>query len=320
MKAAVLHEIGGTPRYEDFPDPEAGEGEVVVEMKAVAVENLDREIAAGRHFSGHGLAAALPAIPCCDGVGTVPDGTLVGFSQPRLPYGALAEHTVVPVTHVSPAPEGVDPAEAVVLASALTGFAARTAAGLEPGQTVLVQGATGVAGRLAVQVVRKLGAGRVVATGRRDEALREVAELGADATVNTTESDEDLVAAYADEAQDGYDVVLDFLWGRPTEMLLRALTPEKLAFAKPIRLVQIGSSANESITLDAAAVRTSGVEIYGSTKGLSPETMGAAYEQVLQWARADELTFSIECAPLSQIESIWQRTDIAGKRLVIVPG
>lgn len=319
MKAAVLHDLGGIPRYEDVPDPEAGQGEVVVEVKAVAVENLDREIAAGRHFSGQGFVDALPAIPCFDGVGTLPDGTLVGFSQPRLPYGALAQRTVVPLTHVSPAPEGVDPAEGVVLASALTGFAARTAAGLEPGHTVLIQGATGVAGRLAVQVVRKLGAARVVATGRRDDALLEVAELGADATINTAVSDEELVAAYATEAQDGYDVVLDFLWGRPTEQLLRTLTPEKLAFAKPVRLVQIGSSAGESITLDAAAVRTSGVEIYGSTKGLSAETMGAAYEQVLQWARADELSFNIERAPLSQIENAWQRTDLAGTRLVIIP-
>ncbi len=319
MKAAVVPEVGGVPRYEDFADPIPGKGEVLIDVKAVAVENLDREIVAGRHFSAGAFTGALPAIPCSDGVGTLPDGTVVGFGGAKPPYGALAERVVVPEAYIAPAPEGVDPAVAVVLSSAVTGFAIRSAAGFKPGESVLVQGATGVAGRLAVQVARKLGAGRIVATGRRQEALSEVAELGADATIDTAVPDEELVAAFAREARDGYHVVLDFLWGRPTELLLRALTPDELGFAEPVRLVQVGASAGETLTLSAASLRTSGVELYGATKGLTPQFMADAYQQAVGWARAGELIFSIERAPLSQIEAAWTRTDLAGKRLVILP-
>jgi NADPH:quinone reductase-like Zn-dependent oxidoreductase len=96
MKAPVLHEIGGIPRYEDFPDPVAGDDEVVIDVKAVAVENVDKRIAAGTHYSSRQYIAQLPAIAAFDGVGALPDGTLVGFGNPRPPYGALVEKTVVP--------------------------------------------------------------------------------------------------------------------------------------------------------------------------------------------------------------------------------
>lgn len=320
MKAAVVHEIGNLPRYEDFPDPILDDGEVMIDVEAVAVENLDREIVAGQHFSSGAFDQALPAIPCFDGVGTLQDGTLVGFGGIRPPYGALAQRVVVAEEHVSPVPDGLEPAVAVVLASAVTGFTISTAGDFEPGQTVLVQGATGVAGRLAVQIARKLGAGRIVATGRREDALREVALLGADATINTAVSDEDLVAAFREQSGGGYDIVLDFLWGRPTELLLHALTPEEIGFAKLTRIVQVGSSAGDSLTVPAAAVRTSGVELVGATKGLGPESMAAAYKRAAGWAHDGELVFNIERVPLSQIESAWTRTDLGDKRLVVIAG
>ncbi|MGO9901794.1 MAG: hypothetical protein ACLP0J_19390 [Solirubrobacteraceae bacterium] len=184
MKAAVLHKLGEVPRYVDSPEPVAGDGEVLVEVKAVAAENVDKAVAAGTHFAASQFHPNLPAIVGFDGIRTLPDGTLVGFSQPRPPYGALAERTVVPVANTIPAPDGIDPATAVVLSSAVTGFAIKTAAGFTPGETVLIQGATGVAGRLAVQVARLLGAGRVVATGRDEDALAEVTALRA--VINTS--------------------------------------------------------------------------------------------------------------------------------------
>ena len=319
MKAAVVHELGGVPRYEDFPDPVAGDGEVVIDVKAVAVENIDKMIAAGTHFASRQFMAQLPAIPGFDGVGALADGTLVGFTQPRLPYGALAEKTVVAEGHTVPVPEGLAPAVAVVLASAMTGFAIKTAAGFTPGETVLVQGATGVAGRLAINVARLLGAGRIVATGRDDNALRDLLALGADEVINTAVADETLVGAFTDAAGDGYDVVLDFLWGRPTEILLKALVPNELKHVKPTRIVQVGESAGSTLTLAAESLRTSGVEIYGAAKGLDGATMMDAYNQVVQWARDGSLTFDLETVPLSQVESAWQRTDLRGKRLVVKP-
>ncbi|HTX29091.1 MAG TPA: zinc-binding alcohol dehydrogenase family protein [Streptosporangiaceae bacterium] len=319
MKAAVLHEVGGIPRYEEFPAPVAGPGEVIIDVKAVAVENVDKLVAAGQHYASRQYISQLPAIPGFDGVGTLPDGTVAGFGNPRPPYGALAEQTVVAAGHVVPIPEGIDPAVAVVLATAVTGMSIKTAAGFVPGETVLIQGATGVAGRLAVKVARLLDAGRIVATGRDDHALREVQALGADLTVNTAVPDDALAQAFAEARGEGYDVVLDFLWGRPTEILLRTLVPASFAFRKPTRLIQVGESAGSTLTLAADSLRTSGVEIYGAARGLNPATMSEVYGQIVQWAQTGTLTFDLEKVPLSQIETAWQRTDLRGRRLVVVP-
>lgn len=119
------------------------------------------------------------------------------------------------------------------LATAVTGMSMKTAAGLEPGETVLIQGATGVAGRVAVKVARL----------RSDDALREVAGLGADMVISTAVPDDQLAEAFTAARGDGYDVVLDFLWGRPTEILLRTLVPSSFAFGKPTRLIGVGESA-----------------------------------------------------------------------------
>jgi NADPH2:quinone reductase len=319
MKAAVLHEVGGIPRYEDFPDPVAGDGEVIIEVKAVAVENVDKAIAAGTHYASVKYLGRFPAIPAFDGIGALPDGTLVGFGNIRLPYGALAEKTVVPEGSYMPIPDGIDPAVVAVMASAVTAMSMKTAAGFVPGETVLVQGATGVAGRLAVKVARLLGAGRIVATGRDDEQLREVLALGADTVINTAVSDEALTQAYTDARGDGYDVVVDYLWGRPTEILLRSLIPQSFAFGKPTRVIQIGESADTELALTGTSLRTSGVEIYGAAKGLDPQTMGEVYGQIVTWTRSGELTFDVERVPLSDVETAWQRTDLKGRRLVVLP-
>ena len=319
MKAAVVDHVGGVPRYQDFPGPEVGEGQVLLKVEAVAVENVDRAIVAGTHYTAAAFQAALPAIPCFDGIGRLPDGTLVGFGGITPPYGTLAEYAVVPAGHTAPIPEGIDPPIAAVLSSAISAMNMRTAAGLAAGETVLVQGATGVAGRLAVKVARLLGAGRIVATGRNDDALHALRALGADTVINTAVDDADLMQAFRDQAGAGYDVVIDYLWGRPTALLTRALIPDSFAMPKPTRLVQIGESAGSAIELTADAVRTSGLEIYGAGRNMAAG-LDAAYQQVVDWVRSGELTIDVVTAPLSQIETAWTRTDLRGTRLVIVPG
>lgn len=319
MKAAVLHEVGGIPRYEEFPDPVAADGELIVDVQAVAVENVDKMIAAGQHYASGQYTTRLPAIPGFDGVGTLPDGTLVGFGLPRAPYGALAERTVVADGHVTPIPAGLEAVTAAVLATAVTGMTIKTAAGFVPGETVLIQGATGVAGRLAVKVARLLGAGRIVATGRDDGALREVLALGADAVITTAVPDDDLARAFGEARGEGYDVVLDFLWGRPTEILLRTLIPASFGFAKPTRLVQVGESAGPDLAIAAASLRTSGVEICGAAKGLDAAVMAEVYGQVVRWAQDGTLTFDVTEVPLNDIEAAWRRPAPRGRRLVVVP-
>jgi NADPH2:quinone reductase len=164
-----------------------------------------------------------------------------------------------------------------------------------------------------------LGAGRIVATGRDEDQLREVRDLGADTVINTAVSDDELARAFTDAMGDGCDVVVDHLWGHPTEILLRSQVPESFAFPKPTRVIQVGEAAGSTLTLAAESLRTSGVEIYGAAKGLGPDTMGEVYEQILRWTRSGELTFDVETVPLSDIETAWQRADLRGKRLVVLP-
>jgi NADPH2:quinone reductase len=318
LKAAVVDRVGGVPEYRDVPDPPVGDGEVLVAVVAVAVENVDRAIVAGTHYTAAEFQSVLPAVPCFDGVGRLPDGTTVGFGGLKPPRGALAERVVVPATHTVPIPDGIEPSVAAALSSAISAMCMQTAGGLTGGETVLIQGATGVAGRLAVQVARLLGAGRIVATGRDAAALEEVAGLGADAVISTAVDDSELVGAFRSNAGEGYDVVVDYLWGRPTELLTRALVPDSFTLAKPTRLVQIGESAGPGIRLTGDALRTSGLEVYGAGRNAATG-MAAAYRQVVDWVRDGSLSIPVATMPLSRIAEAWSRTDLRGRRLVIVP-
>jgi NADPH:quinone reductase-like Zn-dependent oxidoreductase len=316
MKAAVLHQLGATPKYEDFPDPTPEESEVLVQVKAVPLENVDKAVARGTHYASSQFLPQLPAVVGFDGLGMLEDGRLVGFGGIRPPYGAMAEKTVVRFT--VPVPDGIDPAiAATVPSSALTAlFPLKWGAQLQPGQTVLINGATGFAGKLAVQVAKLLGAGRVVGTGRDEAALKSLNDLGADSVIDLKQSDEKIVEDF--QAESGYHIILDFLWGRPTELLISALTPHELAFAKhSIRLIQAGEMAGATISLPADALRTSGLEIIGAGAGITAESIAEGANQVWEWIRAGKLRADIEQVPLSEIEIAWQR-EVQGKRIVVV--
>src|SRR5271168_773558 len=182
MKAAVLHELGKPPRCEDFPEPSAGNEEAIVQVRAASLKPVDKQLAAGTHFAS---PRELPAICGTDGVGNLPDGTRVFFGGARRPYGAMAQQTVVPAMFCFPVPDALDDATAAALpnpgVSALLSLTQR--AKLAKGEKVLIQGATGVTGKLAVQIAKQLGAGRVIATGRNLQALQTLRDLGADATI-----------------------------------------------------------------------------------------------------------------------------------------
>lgn len=323
MKAAVLHAFGETPIYEDFPDPIAGGDEIVVQVKAVALENFDRALAKGTHYSNQQLLPKLPAILGTDGIAMRDDGQLVGFGGLRPPYGSMAEKAVFPRLYQVPIPDGVDAATAATVpASALTAlFPLKWGAKLQPDETVLINGATGFAGKLAVQVARLLGVKRVIGTGRHEAALQSLRELGADAVIDLKQSDAAITEAFRKEAgESGIQVILDFLWGHPTELLIETLVPRELSFAKHrVRLVQIGEMAGPTIALPANALRTSGLEMLGAGGGLTPEAVAEGTRQVWEWIQAGKLQAAIEQVPLKDVESAWQRADVHGKRIVIVP-
>ncbi len=323
MKAAVLHEFGAIPVYEDFAEPVEVDGDVVVQVKAVALENFDKMTAQGIHYASKRMYPQFPAIVGHSGVGTLAGGKLVAFGGVRAPYGAMAEVAVIPREYggyVSPVPEGVDAGLAAALpASALTSYLPlKWGAKLEPGETVLIQGATGVSGRLAVCIARLLGAGRVVATGRDESGLKAVKEMGATSLIDLKRPDSEISEAYAREAGDGYDIILDFLWGRPTELLFRTITPSEVGFAKRrTRYVQIGQAAGASITFLAEALRTSGLELAGVGK-VPPGVLPQSLEQVWRWVLEGKLSMDVEKVELSSVAEAWQRKT-RGKRIVIVP-
>jgi NADPH:quinone reductase-like Zn-dependent oxidoreductase len=321
MKAAVLHNFGETPKYEDLPDPTPGEGQILVHVKAVALENVDKVMAEGSHFASKQFLSTLPAIVGFDGIGMLEDGSLVGFGGVKAPYGAIAEKTVIPQGYHVPVPEGVDAVTAAALpASALTSlFPLKWGAKLQEGETVLINGATGVSGKFAVQIAKLLGAGRVVGTGQNEESMKQVREFGADAVLDLKQPDEKLMEDFKREAGEGYDVILDFLWGHPTDVLIKTLVPSELRMSKPVRLVQIGEKAGTTISLSADSLRTSGLQIFGGAAGITPEAIGESTNQVWEWLKANKLQMDIERVPLKDIESVWKRTDFQGKRLVILP-
>jgi NADPH2:quinone reductase len=323
MKAAVLHKFGEAPRYEDFPDPTLGEDEILIRPIAVALENVDRMMAKGTHFASSQFLLKLPAIVGFDGIGMLEDGRLVGFGGTKPPYGAMAEKAVCPKMYQAPVPDGVDPVTAAAVpGSTLTSlFPLKWGAKLQPGESVLINGATGFAGKLAVQVAKLLGAGRIIGTGRDEAALQSLRDLGADAVVDLKQSDETIAAAFQKEAgETGYHIILDFLWGHPTELLIRSLVPYELGFAKhPVRLAQIGEMAGSTVSLSADALRTSGLEIFGAGGGVTPEAIAEGTQQVWDWLKAGKLHADIEQVPLKDVENSWQRTDLHGKRIVIVP-
>jgi NADPH:quinone reductase-like Zn-dependent oxidoreductase len=323
VKAAVIHAFGDIPRYEEFPDPVLDQDDTLIQVHAAVLENFDKMTAAGKHYASTHLFPAFPAVVGHSGVGTLADGTLVTFGGVTPPYGTMAQIAVVPQRYrmyLTPVPEGVTASVAAALpASALTALLPlKYGDKLQSGETVLINGATGVSGKVALQIAKLLGAGRIVGTGRDEEGLRSIMQLGADAGIDLKQSDEDITEALLQEAGQGYDIVLDFLWGHPTELLLRTLVPKEARLATHrTRLIQIGEAAGSTVSLSAEMLRTSGLEMTG-VGNIPPEVVPEGMQQVWAWIQTRQLQIDIEEVPLLEIAEAWQRKT-EGKRIVIVP-
>jgi NADPH:quinone reductase-like Zn-dependent oxidoreductase len=320
MQAAVLHELGKPPRCEDFPEPSAGNEEAILQVRAASLKAVDKQLAAGTHFAS---PCQLPVVCGTDGVGNLPDGTRVFFGGPRRPYGAMAQRTVVPAAFCFPVPDALDDATAAALpnpgVSALLSLSQR--AKLKKDEKVLILGATGVTGKLAVQIAKRLGAGRVIASGRNPQALATLRGLGADSTIQLNQPDDDLQKAFSQESgENGFDVVIDYVWGRPTEVLLSAITrPEFAVVNSETRLLQVGESAGPTIALSAAVLRSTALTILGTAGIPSRDVLVAAMRQVLGWAAEGALQIETETVPLAEIEKVWQRPESGRRRLVVIP-
>ena len=313
MQAAVVNVLGQAPQYQSFPDPVAEEGEAIIQVHAAGLHPVVKARASGMHYSSDGK---VPFVPGVDGVGTLEDGKRVYFAFSRAPWGTMSERTAAPQSRCVLVPDGLDDLTAAAVAN--PGMSAwvsiKDRAELAAGETVLVLGATGVAGRLALQVARQLGAKRIIAAGRNVAAI---SADGADAIIALGQPEEAVRDAFAAEAASGIDVVIDYLWGRPTELLLEALAKGfQASSTHRTRLVEVGESAGKTINLPGAILRSIDLTLLGSGFGAVPlDRIFTALPLLFSLAAAGSLNVDVEPVPLADVEAAWNRSE-KGRRIV----
>ena len=322
MRAAVLRELGTPPELGDVPEPARSDGDTLVRVRAAPLNPIDIAVGSGRFYGGH---PDLPYVPGSEAVGEVVEsdslkqGELVwvngaGLGQKR--DGTLAERVVAPDGALVPLPAEIEPAQAAALGIAgLAGWLplARRAP-VREGERVLVLGATGAVGLIAVQAARIFGAARIVAAGRSPQGLRRAEEAGADAVVKLDEKS-DLAAAFREACGgDGPTLVIDPLWGKPFEAAAEAAAPGA-------RLVNIGQSAGPEATLTSAAVRGKQLEILGySNFGTPREVLVDAYLDLVKRAVEGEIRLPLEEIPLDDVATAWKRqAEGPDTKIVVVP-
>lgn len=324
MRAAVLRALGQVPRYEEFPRPVPGDGEELIEVTAAPLNNIDRVRADGSHYSvrsGEYASGGLPAVPGVIGAGRLRGGQRVLFGSR---HGTMAQYSAARPQMTFPIPDGLD--DAAAAAAWNPGLSAWLAFGwrcpLQPGQTVLILGATGVTGKLAVQAARHFGAARVVAAGRNQQVLDTLPRLGADATIQLAQPDDALAAAFTAQAgEHGYDVVVDYLWGHPAEVFLSSIEHhDALPRSGRVRLLQAGEMAGPAISLPAAVLRSAGLEILGQGTGTMPpvDVITGMLSELLDLLAAGKLRIDLEKVPLAAVGEVWAR-DQQGRRPVFIP-
>jgi NADPH2:quinone reductase len=316
MRAAIVTELGKPPELGDAPEPEPGAGEVLLEVAASSLNPIDIAVGAGRFYGGH---PPVPYVAGAEAVGRVAgDSGLVwaaGGSIGVARDGALAERAAVPEVSLAPVPEGADAELAVALGIAgMAGWLPLAwRAPVREGETVLVLGATGTAGLVAVQAARLLGAGRVIAAGRDPERLARAAEVGADETVRIDET-RDLARAFRRACGDGPTLVFDPLWAEP---LVAALD----AAARGARILNVGQSAGAEATIRSGFVRGKQLDLLGYSNFAAPrEVVREEYERLVQYALAGEIRVDVERVSLDDVAEAWERQAAgADAKLVVVP-
>jgi NADPH:quinone reductase-like Zn-dependent oxidoreductase len=311
MRAAVVRRPGDTPAVEEFADPQPGPGLSVGTLVAAALNPLD-VLLVNNQIPNRPLQP--PAVAGYEAVVQLGDGTRWYLAGPPAPYGTLAELVPVPDSVGFGVPADVDPGLAASLGVAgLVGWVSLDyRAHLQTGETVLVLGAGGSAGQLAMQSARILGAGRVVGAAR-GQALKQVADRGADAVVDLAD-DQAIDAGLAAAAPGGYDVIVDFLWG--------ASAPAAMNHANiGARYIQVGNAAGATSTINAAAIRNKQLTIVGQgTVGTPAEVRRAAYAELMRHAIDGEFSLDLEQTRLDDISQTWEQLKTGAlRKLVVTP-
>jgi NADPH:quinone reductase len=316
MRAAVISELGRPPAVAEVPEPVAGAGDVVLEVAASALNPIDIAVGAGRFYAGH---PDLPYVAGAEAVGRVGgDGALVWAAGGGLGVarnGALAERAAVAETTLAPVPDGADPELAVALGVAgIAGWLPLAwRAPVREGETVLVLGATGTAGLIAVQAARLLGAGRVVAAGRNAERLARAAAVGADETVRIQDARDLARSLRRACGGEGPTLIFDPLWGEPFAAAVEAAAPGG-------RIVHVGQSAGPETTIRSGFVRGKQLDILGFSNFAAPrDVIQAEYTRLVEHAVAGDVVIDVERVTLDDVPEAWERqATVPDVKIVVV--
>ncbi|MFE6934841.1 zinc-binding alcohol dehydrogenase family protein [Streptomyces sp. NPDC057699] len=308
MHAAVITAYDAPPAYGEHPEPVArGEHEMVVDVLAAGLHHLTRSKANGTHYSATGV---FPLVPGVDAVVRDSSGRLRYAVLDDTNLGTFAERTVIDVRRSVVLPDEVDPVRiAAAMNPGMSSWVAlRRRIAFRAGQRVLVLGATGSAGRMAIQVAKRFGAAQVFAAGRDATRLEALPGLGADRALTFDE-----LAAAAD-----VDVVLDFVWGAPAADAMLPMLTARTDRSAPLTWVQIGSMAGASAPIPSAALRAARLEIVGSGIGsVPPRDFIAELPELAQAVTEGALDVQARAVPLARIAEAWSQE--TGERLVFVP-
>jgi NADPH:quinone reductase-like Zn-dependent oxidoreductase len=305
MKAAIVLKAGLAPVYGDFKEPIPAPGETRIAVVAAALSPVVKARAAGSHYSS---PTDFPFVVGIDGVGRLDDGRRVYFILPKAPFGSMSQTAVVPSSQCVILPDGLDDITAAAIANpGLSSWAAlKERARFARGETILINGATGTSGRLAVQIAKYLGAKKVIATGRTPSALQSLKALGADETIGLVEDTNVLDHVFKSHFQSGINVVLDYLWGKSAERLLISGS-QAVKEGVPIRFVQVGNASGANINLPAAVLRSAAIELIGSGLGSVPFTrIVGVVDELLQATVKADFKIQTTTVPLSEVQQAWR--------------
>ena len=321
MKAAVVFEKGNAPQYADFQEPKVTqESEILVFVKAASIKNLDKARASGKHYSTENEVHQ-PTIIGSDGVGLLEDGRKVYFFSKK---GTVAEKAVADKKMMVNIPEQLDFSTAAALPNAVMGsaMALKFRAGIQPGKVVLVNGATGITGRIAVQIAKVYGAKKIIVTGRNEKSLHALLQLGADEIVSLHLNDEDFKSKIKEiHNETPIDIVLDYIWGHSVEMILSAFKGDG-TFSHKTKLITIGGMSGDNIQLSSQILRATDIQISGSglgswTKEESALLFSEIIPEMFQAAVDGKIKIETEDVDIKNIESAWNAEIQTGKRLVV---
>jgi NADPH:quinone reductase-like Zn-dependent oxidoreductase len=321
LTAALLTEHGRAPRPGRHELAAPGPGQVLVRVTAAPIAPLDLLCATGTSYFG---PPALPYVPGAQGVGEVVGGgslrpgTRVWFNTDaglRAGDGSIAEAAIVDEADTVVLPDGVPDQQAAALGlSAVAAWQVLVhRALLQPGEQVLVLGASGVVGQVAVQVALARGAGRVVAASR-GAAGRAAALAAGAASVVDLAGDVDQIEERIRSAVDGsLDVVVDPVCGDAATAALRVLGDRG-------RLVNLGSAGGGQAVFDSAVIRSRSSSVLGYTNNsLTRAQRAETLTSVMGLAAEGRCRVDHVAVGLEDVERAWQMAADGGPRVVVVP-